>query len=301
MTTNMKQALMIWIDNLLDSNAKRFTKATYLGILEERGLSCSESFFKDVKEKLKQFGVEVRYNPSDKTYDVDKEDNEEEIFKILYNIKYLMALETLHQQLYQNSALTKIVQFGYDSKNSKGFKYLTKCVDAILAKSYLRIKHKRFEKDEVREHKKIKPLFLKEYQNRWYLVVEPIENRDYMMFGLDRIIELEILKEHFTLNQPIDYGMFNKAIGVDLRDEVALVRLKCDEEQMNYIKISPLHSSQIIEHQDKNGMIFTLNVKLNHELKRLIMSYGSHIEVLEPKSLKDYIKTEFEKSLKKYQ
>jgi len=39
MTTNMKQALMIWIDNLLDSNAKRFTKATYLGILEERGLS----------------------------------------------------------------------------------------------------------------------------------------------------------------------------------------------------------------------------------------------------------------------
>jgi len=301
MTTNMKQALIIWIDNLLDSEAKRFTKAAYLNVLEERGLSCSDSFFKDVKEKLKEIGIEVRYNATDKTYNIDGDDNQEEVFKILYSIKNLMALETLNQQLYQKGALTKIVQFGYNSQTSKGFKYLNKCLDAVLTQSYIRIKHKRFEKEEIREHKKLKPLFLKEYQNRWYLVVEPIENRDYMMFGLDRVIELEVLKQHFTIKKPVNYGMFNDAIGVDLRDEVALVRLKCDQEQMNYIKISPLHSSQIIEHQDKNGMIFTLNVKLNHELKRLIMSYGSHIEVLEPNSLRNYIKTEFEKSLKKYQ
>lgn len=301
MTTNMKQALMIWINNLLDSDAKRFTKATYLNALQEKGLSCSESFFKDVKEKFKQLGVEIQYNAVEKTYDIDKQDNEEEVFKVLYSIKNLMVLETLNQQLYQNGALTKIVQFGYNSQTSKGFKYLNKCLDAILAQSYIRIKHKRFEKEEIREHHKLKPLFLKEYQNRWYLVVEPIENRNYMMFGLDRVIELEILKEQFSIKQPINYGMFDDAIGVDLRDEVALVRLKCDEEQMNYIKISPLHSSQIIEHQDKNGMIFTLNVKLNHELKRLILSYGSHIEVLEPNVLKNYIKMELEKSFKKYQ
>lgn len=301
MTTNMKQALIIWIDNLLDSEVKRFTKAAYLKVLEERGLSYSESFFKDVKEKLREIGIEVRYNAVDRTYNIDEDDNEEEVFKILYNIKNLMALETLNQQLYQKGALTKIVQFGYNSQISKGFKYLNKCLDAILTQSYIRIKHKRFEKEEIREHKNLKPLFLKEYQNRWYLVVEPIENRDYMMFGLDRVIEMEVLKQHFTIKKSINYGMFNDAVGVDLRDEVDLVRLKCDEEQMNYIKISPMHSSQIIEHQDENGMIFTLNVKLNHELKRLIMSYGSHIEVLKPKSLRDYIKNEFEKSLKKYQ
>src|SRR5690606_22994364 len=95
--------------------------------------------------------------------------------------------------------------------------------------------------------------------------------------------------------------MFNDAAGVDVRDEVDLLRLKCYEDQMNYIKISPMQSPQIIEHQDETGMIFTLNVKLNHELKRLIMSYGSHIEVLKPKSLRDYIRNEIEKSLKKYQ
>ena len=300
MTINMKQALMLWIDNLLDSKATKFTKTTYLEALEEKGLSCSDSFFKDVKEKLKQIGVDVYYNATDKTYDIDKSDNEEEVFKILYNAKNLMALEIISQRLYAQEALTLTVQLGYNSVNSKGFKYLHKCLDAILSRRFICLKHKRFEKEATRVHPKLKPLFLKEYQNRWYLVVEPTENRDYMMFGLDRIIEMELLDEHFTMDKPINYKMFDDAIGVDLRDEIACVRLKCDKEQMNYIRIAPLHHSQKEEWANEDGMIFTLKVKLNHELKRLIMSYGSHIEVLEPKELRDYVKEEFEKSLQKY-
>lgn len=301
MTTNMQQALMIWIDNLLDSNSKKFNKATYLTTLSEKGLSNSESFFKDIKEKLKQFGVELKYNSKDQTYDIDYDDNSEEIFRILYNVKNIISLEILSQRLYNNQeALSKVVQLGYNSVESKGFKFVNKCIDAILSRSYIRLTHKRFEENVVKSHEKLKPYFLKEYQNKWYLIVEPIEGRTHTIFGLDRVISLEILEEHFEQIESIDYSIFDNAIGVDLRDEMDHVVLKVDKEQMNYIKITPLHRSQQILEEDALGMTFSLKVKLNYELKRIIMSFGSHIEVIEPKVLRDYISNEFKEVLKKY-
>lgn len=300
MTTNMNQALIIWIDNLLDTKAQKFTKSTYLATLKSKDLSHSESFFKKVKKKLIEFGVEVTYNTRDRSYDIEKEDNEQEVFKILSKAQNLITLEILSTRLNsREQALGEKVQLGYSSTNSKGFKYVNTCLDAILSQRYINLTHKRFEKNAERSHKNLKPLFLKEYQNKWYLVVDPIENRDYTMFALDRIENLELTEQRFELSHKVNYSLFDQAIGVDLRDEVAIVKLKVDKEQMNYILISPLHPSQQIIDENENGMIFTLKVKLNHELKRIIMSYGSHIEVLEPAILREYIIKEFQESLNK--
>lgn len=132
------------------------------------------------------------------------------------------------------------------------------------------------------------------------MVVKPVDGREYMTYGLDRITELKLQKETFELNESIDFDLFNDVIGIDRREEKVLVRVCCDREQMNYIKITPLHHSQKIIKETSEGMEFTLEVRLNHELKRVLLSYGSHLKVLEPESLQLYMKEELKKSFKNY-
>ncbi len=59
------------------------------------------------------------------------------------------------------------------------------------------------------------------------------------------------------------------------------VRLKVSPVMMPYIQSLPIHSSQSI-----SGDTITLHLIINPELENKIMSYGEHIEVLSPPSLR---------------
>jgi predicted DNA-binding transcriptional regulator YafY len=55
------------------------------------------------------------------------------------------------------------------------------------------------------------------------------------------------------------------------------------------LQSQPLHSSQKLLKEGNNRDSFELNVIISEELKRTILSYGSQIEVLKPKSLRTSI------------
>lgn len=300
MSIERTKAIMMLLDNIIDKEENgRYTRATFKTALSNEELPSSDGFVTKVRNHIKDLGIDIAFDESIENRIRIVSEDIEEMTKSIYRLQGFLGMELLSSQMKGYVSLVNYVQSDF-TENTKGFEWLSDCMAAIKERKKLTITHKRFEVEDIKTREDIVPLFLKEYNNRWYLVVQPVEGREYMIYGLDRITKLKLQEETFELKEPIDFALFNDVIGIDRRDEKALVRICCDREQMNYIKITPLHHSQKVIKETNEGMEFTLEVRLNHELKRVLLSYGSHLKVLEPESLRFYMKEELEKSLKNY-
>ncbi|MEE1022679.1 MAG: WYL domain-containing protein [Muribaculaceae bacterium] len=145
------------------------------------------------------------------------------------------------------------------------------------------------------------PYFLKLYKQRWYMVGLREKSGDIRTYALDRVRELNLSKETFTM--PADNpaaDIFESIIGISSsKAGVKTVRLRADRTQAKYFRALPLHHSQTEElHEDYS--VFTLRVKLNYELVHEILSCGKSLQVLAPPELKAMVLTELRDTLKLY-
>lgn len=92
-------------------------------------------------------------------------------------------------------------------------------------------------------------------------------------------------------------------IGVSVEDvPVEDVVLYANDKAFNYIYTKPLHESQVArgERTEDGRRIVTLKVKDNYELRALLRSFGSQIEVIKPASLREKMKKEADTLSKMY-
>ncbi len=73
------------------------------------------------------------------------------------------------------------------------------------------------------------------------------------------------------------------------------VRLRFSPLMINHLSALPLHKSQQI-----NGDVATLHIIINPEIENKILSYGEHVEVLSPQSLRKKIRERLTETLKRY-
>lgn len=147
----------------------------------------------------------------------------------------------------------------------------------------------------------IHPYYLKQYNNRWYLLGLACEYNTISVFPLDRILDIEptdiqFIKDNLIID-PDDY--FYDVIGVTIPKERYLekVVLRFSEHRYPYVIAKPIHPSQ--QKNDSNRTV-TLNLLLNRELTATILSFGKDVEVLEPQSFKDEITTILKECCKNY-
>ena len=74
---------------------------------------------------------------------------------------------------------------------------------------------------------------------------------------------------------------------------------RIDKEVSPFITETVWHKSQTID-QDKDHAIINFNVGITDEVINWIMQWGEHIEVIEPKSLRDTIAQKAQKMAKLY-
>ena len=67
-----------------------------------------------------------------------------------------------------------------------------------------------------------------------------------------------------------------------------------------YMETKPLHGSQKSKWLDDNTLEVTLDIIINYELERLILSYADSVSVIQPLSLADTIKNRLDEALKHY-
>ena len=172
----------------------------------------------------------------------------------------------------------------------KGLEHFNEIFNAIVYKKVLKVEYKGF-KQGITQLMELSPSYLKQYNNRWYLLAYNNEYKALSHLALDRIVGIKEIKIKY-IESDIDFvEYFEDVIGVtiDKESEPIKILLEFSNEQWKYINSKPLHGSQKIIEEKESTTIISLEVQINFELERLIFSFGSSVKVLKPKDLAETI------------
>lgn len=176
-------------------------------------------------------------------------------------------------------------------KNSdlKGLEFLDELYQAILKEVVIKLLYQSF-KAQIPSEFTFHPYFLKEFNNRWFLVGQRDKNRKVATLALDRIMGIDY--DFITAYKPSNIDAdtyYENTIGVTVMGDAQLqtVLFKVDRSNAPYIITKPFHSSQEIVEQHNDGSVtFSVYVHHNFELERLLLGFGESLEVLSPRSLR---------------
>lgn len=272
-------------------------KEVYDFLFNEGFEISSRTLQRDIEQIRNEFSVEILYNPAKKGYYV-KNDDGTDIDGFLQLLSINDTNVVLMESVKEGNSLLKYVQFD-KVKNFSGGDHIKVLLDAAQKHKRVRITHKGFESDKEKEYI-LEPYLLKEYDGRWYVWGKVEGKKEFRTFGLDRVIKTENTGKKFERDKSIDpHEIFAYNIGVIYTsDEPREVELSFSPLIGKYIKALPIHSSQKILKDNDKELRISLFVRPNHELKKIILSYGPDVKVISPKSLGADIKALLKKALK---
>ena len=272
---------------------------------------CDSTIEKDIFNMRMEHDAPIKYsklnlgyyyeNPNFSINDIPL--TEDELSSISFAAKTLMQFKNVNMFRHFGSAIDKIVdrisvsndddgeiiQFE-KSISGEGNEFLTPILDAIKDELLVTFEYTSFVSGEMKP-RKVLPLLLKEYSNRWYLISFDLNKDDYITYSLDRIEDLVITTD--KMKRPSDFNpdnYFKYSIGITSGNKSPeIVRFKANNIASRYIDSLPFHSSQRILDMHEEGYTFELKVNVSEELIRSMLSYGGEISVLKPRSLKDEI------------
>jgi predicted DNA-binding transcriptional regulator YafY len=232
-----------------------------------------------------------------------------EAFDILSQFKGMPQFEWIHELLPKlklgiSTGESKATIIEFDSNlYLKGIEHLGTLYNAIFYKKVLKISYQPYEMNEPYDLI-LHPYFLKQYNNRWFLFGYNPEKEKYdWNLAIDRITGIQEIKSQFHQNDSIDWQeYFEDIIGVTKPEKGVLenVVLHFFDKTGNYIETKPLHGSQRSNWIDDHILEVRLQVIINYELERLILSYAESVAVIQPQSLALSIKTRLHEALNRY-
>jgi predicted DNA-binding transcriptional regulator YafY len=206
----------------------------------------------------------------------------------------------LKQGIVSNEQTNTIIDFD-SNQYLKGIEHLGPLYNAIFYKKVLCAVYQSFADDTPTEIV-IHPYFLKQYNNRWFLFGYNSQKDKYdWNMALDRILAIKEINEIYRENKSIDWEeYFEDIIGVTkpIDGEVEDIELQFVGSTGKYIETKPLHGSQKARWISENILEVRLQLIINYEIERLILSYADSVKIIKPINLatkiKDRIKTAFD-------
>jgi len=197
--------------------------------------------------------------------------------------------------------IQQYVQFE-TSTSSGGGTFLLPLLTAIQAGVAVYFDYENFRKKTMKP-RKVRPLLLKEYRNRWYLISYDLSKEMITTYALERISNLEVSQESVAWTQQFDpHEFFKYAVGISTTEGTPeLVRLVATDIASKYLTTQPLHSSQKEMDRSDNHATYELRCFVSEELIRDILSYGEEITVLEPQTLRSTIIKRLQQMARNYQ
>ncbi|MBR8763626.1 hypothetical protein IX335_000841 [Porphyromonas levii] len=202
------------------------------------------------------------------------------------------TLTQIQDKIHSHESHQQVV-FLDTNEQLKGLEFLSPLYEYIIGRRPLIISYHSFSSTKTNKFK-ISPYLLKEYNNRWFLLGYSRKLRDIMILALDRIEKIEedskgVFDDNIYFNPSV---YFAEMIGVtrNLDSPKERVTIWVDADQAPYIITKPIHSEQeVIEYGEDGSIVISIELILNLELERVILGYGSHVEVIAPKKLRDRI------------
>lgn len=172
----------------------------------------------------------------------------------------------------------------------KGKEHFSTLLSAICSKKPIKLSYKSFRSDGVKT-RIVYPYYIKEYNNRWFLLGMTDDHDTPSNFALDRIEDVEICqgvtyKENTAFDFQEEY--FSDIVGVTRHASrtAEVILLNVANETLPYISTKPLHGSQKVLSRGETHTILQIEVIPNFELQQLLLSHGPAVTVIAPTSLK---------------
>ncbi|MGY6521309.1 MAG: helix-turn-helix transcriptional regulator [Mongoliitalea sp.] len=248
------------------------------------------TFSRDLTEIASLFGIDISFDFKTGLYSIVPEDSSEE------NTQLLEAFDMLQVFGQQRKTPSYLL---FEQRKAKGTEHLTPILAAIQKQKLLQIHYEKYWMGQLQD-RILKPLALKEFKQRWYLLA--LDEKDkFKVFGLDRVRNLEILQESYQVAKTMDFERyFQDVFGIinSPGNPVEEVVLTFTEFKGRYIKSLPLHPSQEILVDDGQILTIRLQVKIEYELIAEILSHGDEVRVDAPERLKEAVRKKAEHMLK---
>ncbi len=242
-----------------------------------------QRYIQHIREEYK---IEIIYNRSRDSYSVDESQQAD-----------LNQLNQLLLKMHEGSSISKQL----DVKNMQyiqtdnhelysGIKWFNLLLDAIKQNKQVRLTYQKFGEQQSKSYL-LEPYLLKEYAQRWYVYAVDTAQGVFKTFGLERIKQLEVLKNKFKRKtQENPKAVFNSIIGISLSNQpVTTIVLKVNNKHVAYLETVPLHPSQEKIKVTKTHTWFKLQVRINFELVQKILMHAAYTEVVEPLTLRKEI------------
>jgi predicted DNA-binding transcriptional regulator YafY len=297
---------MYFIDDLLDEVNKELeyyngddSKIKRRQLFDDIRFMESDSGWAIPLERIR-YGKKVYYRYSDADFSIKSQKvSEEEIdainsalivlhrFKDFPMFGWVNELSTKLQSLFRQNNIPEIVGFDHN-EYLNGLEYLPKLYQYTVNRQVLLIEYQSFRNKEPNALT-IHPYYLKQYNKRWFLFGLNDKSSQLYNLPLDRIksIEPESIK---YINTDIDFNeYFEDVVGVTVHNDLKPIKLQLllDKDIAPYIQTKPIHGSQKRIREDEKSVVIEIEVIPNFELKQLLLSYGSGLEVIAPTSYRN--------------
>lgn len=273
-------------------------KQAILDYFDDNDKGFNERTLYRLNETLsRDFGIEIvfDYNYDGYYFDEGKSTNPKAFLSLL---EILVTAELFSTNFKEKNNALSYVEFENRAaiETLPNFKTV---LNAIQLQLPINFNHQSFYhlKEEIYT---LKPYFLKQYQNRWYVIGET--EKGYRTFGIDRIENIKIGTKKFKPKTEEAKDKFSHVIGLNYVDhKMETIKLSFNISQKPYLVSLPLHSSQK-EVNPENDLTFDIELLIhpNFEFRQQILKYGSLVKVLEPKWLTAEIKEEQKKAFESY-
>lgn len=277
------------------------SKHTLMEYMKRYDVEIGErTFQRDLAEIRSNFDIDIIYDEQRNGYYALK-DSALYIDQLLYFIGLAESSDIALSTLKDKNRLLGYVSISPNPK-SNGVEHIGWLLRAIQYRQVIGIIHCSYQTGEQTTYT-VEPYLLKEFDGMWYLFAYCEDMGAFRTFGLDRIRQIQTTDRIFQRREELERTAekFDNVYGLVYEPDnnpnapIEEVRLKVSAIMLPYIQSLPIHSSQNI-----SGNTITLHLIINPELENKIMSYGEHIEVLSPPSLRNKIKERIIQSLSKY-
>lgn len=194
---------------------------------------------------------------------------------------------------------------------------------AIARKKVIRFGYRKFQDGQPYSQVTVHPYQLRQYNNRWYLICNPVGNAQYPFepdsiynYALDRMDgKVEYVDEMAYIDSPVDIdARFEEIIGVTYLKDVDAkdIYFAVKPEAVDYIRTKFIHPSQdevnpAIEKEFirkypslKDCKFFFIHCRPNVEMYSLFASHRDKVIIVEPKDYRETMRGMLQFMVKNY-
>ena len=249
---------------------------------------------RDFKNIEDLFGICIRFDKKWSGYYINEEDSliNEQYERLLLNFDLLNALD-------KTSNLHTYVLAEHHRPSD------TECLPALI--KAIKFSHPvAFDYIYVREegrmrNKKVLPHYLKEDQQRWYLLA--YDNNVLKIFNVDCIRNLRIYyEETFKRDMDIDVNdLFKDSYGIWNQPDIPIEDIELSYSALDgrFLKSVPLHHSQKIIADNETEFRITLRLRITNDFVMALLARSSSLTVIKPLHLRERIRKVYEEALQR--